>query len=127
MWYCLSHALVALYPDTSWAVVGDNLDILDWRDEKVSKPDIAILKAWIDAKHAEEPMRLLRIERNKRLDECRWVVEKYFSRGEQLPEEWRIYMQTLRDLPENANPKLDIKGNLDMTSVQFPEIPSATQ
>jgi hypothetical protein len=67
---------------------------------------------------------LLRIERNKRLDDCGWRIEKAFSTGTQLPVEWINYMQLLRDLPAIASPKLDEKGNLDLASVDWPTKPN---
>jgi hypothetical protein len=41
----------------------------------------------------------LRQERNKRLAECDWVVIRATSTDTPVPEEWKTYMQALRDLP----------------------------
>ena len=53
-------------------------------------------------------MKTLRQERNKRLTECDWVVIRATSTDTPIPEEWKVYMQTLRDLPSTtedpANP-----------------------
>ena len=50
----------------------------------------------------------LRQERNKRLAECDWVVIRATSTDTPVPEEWKVYMQALRDLPSTtedpANP-----------------------
>lgn len=50
----------------------------------------------------------LRKERNKRLTDCDWVVIRATSTDTPVPEEWKTYMQALRDLPANtedpANP-----------------------
>ena len=52
--------------------------------------------------------RNFRQERNKRLAECDWVVIRATSTETPVPEEWKTYMQALRDLPANtedpANP-----------------------
>lgn len=73
--------------------------------EKPSKEEFeAKLQELIDAQPLEE----LRQERNKRLAECDWVTLKAYSTDTPVPEEWKVYMQALRDLPANtedpANP-----------------------
>ena len=79
------------------------------------KPKIAELQA-------VEPMRLLRIERNRRLAETDWVVIRAYSQKQDVPEDWTNYMQALRDLPATAEPQLDDAGNL--TNVSWPEVPA---
>lgn len=50
----------------------------------------------------------LRTERNRRLAKCDWVTLKAYSTDTPVPNEWKAYMQVLRDLPANtedpANP-----------------------
>ena len=50
----------------------------------------------------------LRAERDRRLVKCDWVTLKAYSTDIPVPEEWKTYMQALRDLPANtedpANP-----------------------
>ena len=70
---------------------------------------------------ALEPMRLLRLERNRRLAETDWVVIRAYSQKQDVPEDWTNYMQALRDLPATAEPQLDDAGNL--TYVSWPEVP----
>ena len=45
---------------------------------------------------------ILRRQRNKRLAECDWVTLKAYSTDTPVPEEWKTYMQALRDLPANT-------------------------
>ena len=45
---------------------------------------------------------ILRHRRNKRLTECDWVTLKAYSTDTPVPEEWKVYMQALRDLPANT-------------------------
>ena len=73
--------------------------------EKPPKEEFeAKLQELIDA----QPLKELRQERNKRLAECDWVVIRATSTDTPVPEEWKVYMQALRDLPANtedpANP-----------------------
>ena len=65
-------------------------------------------------------MRLLRAERNNRLDRTDWRARSDLT----LSDAWKTYRQALRDLPASASPKLDSDGNLDMSSVTFPTEPS---
>jgi hypothetical protein len=64
--------------------------------EKPPKEEFeAKLQEHIDA----QPLKELREERNKRLTECDWVTLKAYSTETPVPEEWKVYMQALRDLP----------------------------
>jgi hypothetical protein len=73
--------------------------------EKPPKEEFeAKLQELIDA----QPLKELRQERNRRLAECDWVVIRATSTDTPIPEEWKVYMQALRDLPSTtedpANP-----------------------
>ena len=61
-------------------------------------------------------MQELRQERNKRLAECDWVVIRATSTDTPVPEEWKTYMQALRDLPANTE---------DPENPVWPTIPTA--
>ena len=67
-----------------------------------------------------EPMRLLRVERNRLLGETDWMANSDVT----LADNWKTYRQQLRDLPASASPKLSSDGSLDMSSVTFPTKPS---
>jgi len=67
-----------------------------------------------------EPMRLLRVERNRLLAETDWMANSDVT----LADNWKTYRQSLRDLPASAKPKLSADGSLDMSSVTFPTKPS---
>jgi hypothetical protein len=67
-----------------------------------------------------EPMRLLRVERDRLLAECDWMANSDVT----LASNWKTYRQALRDLPASASPKLSADGSLDMSSVTFPTKPS---
>ena len=67
--------------------------------EKPSKEEFeAKLQELIDA----QPLKELRQERNRRLAEVDWVVIRATSTDTPVPEEWKTYMQALRDLPANT-------------------------
>ena len=69
-----------------------------------------------------EPMRLLRLERNRLLAESDWMANSDVT----MPDEWKTYRQQLRDFPASPkiNPQLQDDGTLNMTSVSWPTKPS---
>jgi hypothetical protein len=67
-----------------------------------------------------EPMRLLRVERDRLLAETDWMANSDVT----LASNWKTYRQSLRDLPASAKPKLSSDGSLDMSSITFPTKPS---
>ena len=94
----------------------ESADPKDWGTtwEKVS----AEKKKLTDA----EPMRLLRLERNRLLAESDWMANSDVT----MPDEWKTYRQKLRDFPASPkiNPQLKDDGSLNMTSVSWPTKPS---
>ena len=67
--------------------------------EKPPKEEFeAQLQELIDA----QPWKELRAERNKRLTECDWVTLRSVATDTPIPDEWKAYMQALRDLPTNT-------------------------
>jgi hypothetical protein len=81
------------------------------------KPSEAEIQAKIAELEAAEPMRLLRIQRNRLLQETDWMALNDVV----VSEEWKAYRQALRDLPANSEPQLDENGNL--TNVTWPTKP----
>ena len=65
-------------------------------------------------------MRLLRLERDKRIVLTDWRASSDLT----LADAWKTYRQALRDLPATASPKLDSVNELDLTSVTWPTEPS---
>ena len=116
-------ALLELKPGAEWTVRGDNYSDLEWLDKSQTKPTEDEINAKIAELKAEEPFKLLRQERNRRLAECDWVVTKYAEYGYNIPKEWRTYRQALRDLPSiSYRPEMD--GDvLKMDSVAWPTPP----
>ena len=65
---------------------------------------------------SREPMRLLRVERDRLLAETDWTALGDVTMSSAM----KTYRQALRDLPANSDPKLASDGTLDMSSVTFP-------
>jgi hypothetical protein len=106
-------AIKLLSPNAVVAGVGSTLDTLVFQEN----PD-NLTHEQIQAKIAEleaaEPLRLLRIERDRLIQQTDWwVLPDRTATPAQL-----AYRQALRDLPANSTPALDENGNL--TGVEWP-------
>ena len=115
----IASALLTLKPGAQWSLNGFDYTGLEWLDseQQPTKQEIFDKIAELDA---AEPMRLLRIERNKKIAETDWRMLP-----DQTPsDDWINYRQALRDLPASATPKLNSYYGLDLTSVTWPTEPS---
>ena len=118
MKYDIPAALDTLKPGAEWMLNGGDYTGITWlsSEQQPTKTEVIDKIAELDA---AEPMRLLRIERNKKIAETDWRVLP-----DQTPsDDWINYRQALRDLPANASPKLDIGGELDFSSFTWPTEP----
>jgi len=120
MKYDIPHALQALKPGAEWALRGDDYSGLEWLDKRQTQPTEDEVNAKVTELTNAEPLRLLRIERDRRLKETDWRASSDLI----ISEEWKIYRQRLRDLPEGNTPDLDSNGELDFSSVNWPTPPS---
>ena len=120
MKYDISHALLHLVPQAQWAISGESYSGIQWFDSSVTKPTESALNTKVDELNAAEPLRLLRIERDKRLAACDWRASSDLT----ISNGWKTYRQALRDLPASATPKLDSRDELDLTSVTWPTEPT---
>ena len=105
----IASILVDRYPGQYWNLTNNNYDTLVWESvNSVPKPTLEELEnVWsivLNTKKFKE----LRAERDKRLAACDWVTLKAYSTDTPVPEEWKAYMQALRDIPsvteDPANP-----------------------
>ena len=116
-------AIQSLKPNSQWSWVGDEYSGLSWISSN-TKPTESEIKNEVARLNAAEPMRLLRVERDKRLAACDWVSAKATDTGVAVSDAWKTYRQALRDLPASASPKLNSEYELDLTSVTWPTEPS---
>ena len=122
MIYTKLTALRILKPTSSWRWEGTDYSGLTWFDSGSTKPTESEIDAEVIRLNNAEPMRLLRVERNRLLTACDWTQSRDLTLSNDA--DWKTYRQALRDLPVSASPKLDSNGNLDMTSVTFPTEPT---
>ena len=119
MKYTIADALQSLKPGAEWVLRGTEYSGLEWMDSG-QQPTEQEVKAKLIELDAAEPMRLLRIERDRKIALTDWRVLP-----DQTPsDDWINYRQALRDLPASASPKLDKDGELDFSSFTWPTEPS---
>jgi hypothetical protein len=119
----ISTALQNLRPGAKWTVRGDSYEGLEWLDENQPKPTEEEIIQEIEDLKAAEPMRLLRVHRDKLLAEVDWVTIRSYNQGVPVPEEWVQYCQALRDLPTTATPVLDPTSKIGISGVDWPVKP----
>ena len=113
-------AIHKLAPGAEWTIRDNDYNQLEWFSADIPKPT----RKQIDVKIAElkvaEPMRLLRIERDRLIAETDWwVLPDRTPTDEQL-----AYRQALRDLPTTTTPVLDNTTRLGISGVDWPTKPS---
>lgn len=113
-------ALKKLRPNSGWTLSTTRYEDIIWQDANTTKPSIEEINNTIIELKAAEPMRLLRIERDRKLTEVDWWTSRALD-GTPLTTEQTAYRQALRDLPALSEPQLDENGQL--TNVTWPEVP----
>ena len=114
-------ALLSLKPGAEWTTRGDSYDGIEWLDKSQTKPSEEEVNAKITELQNAEPYRLLRIERNRRLQATDWRASSDLT----ISNDWKAHRQDLRDLPAQQTPKLNSDGELDPTSISWPPEPSS--
>ena len=120
----ISDALQILRPGAEWNISGNLYSNLEWFDKSQTKPTEEEINQKVSELEAQEPFTLLREERNKLIAETDWTQLKDIDLDIIRERNWKNYRQALRDLPSKSTPKLDSNGNLDMSSVTWPDKPS---
>jgi len=107
-------AIKILRPNSSFGTRGNNII---WNDLNNAQPSEEEIQAKIAELEAAEPIRLLRIERDRLLQQTDWEIQRNTERNIDSTE-LITYRNALRDLPqeiESGNisaPTLDDQGNL---------------
>ena len=119
MKYDIPAALQALKPGAEWVLRGGDYSGLEWLDSSQTKPTETEINSKISELDYAESMRLLRIERDKRIAKTDWRASSDLT----LADAWKTYRQALRDITTQT-PKLGSDYELDLTSVTWPTEPS---
>ena len=122
----INDALEALKPGAIWTLPNNptatnDYERLVWQDESQTKPTEDEVNTKVTELVNAYPMKLLREERNRRLQETDWRASVDLT----LSNDWKAYRQDLRDLPAQQTPKLNSDGELDPTSISWPPEPSS--
>ena len=105
-------AIRQLAPDCEYIDNGGEITVISG-----TMPSDEEINTKIQELEAAEPMRLLREERNRKLQETDWRFRTDLTPSQ----EWIDYSQALRDLPSTASPELDENGQL--SNVTWPTKP----
>jgi len=114
------NAIESLVDKAKFSIEDGDYDKIVWKDERTI-PTKAQIETKINELEAEEPVRILRLHRDRLLQETDWVSARSVDSGTPVSQEWVAYRQALRDLPVTAEPQLDENGNL--TNVTWPVKP----
>ena len=109
-------AIIKLYPECIGVV--DGVGAYGPGNKLIEVDETLVAEKILQLKN-EEPMRLLREERNRKLVETDWWAAG--DRIDSMTDEQKNYRNQLRDLPSTATPKLDDNGQL--TNVTWPKKP----
>ena len=93
----LGKALQALAPNEEWTIVDGEITWLS----SGSQPTQEQIDAKITELSVSEPLRKLRLRRNKILAESDWRVTKATETGVAMSNEWKTYRQALRDITQH--------------------------
>ena len=94
---------------------------IKWCDPNNAQPTEEEIQSKLAELQAEEPMRLLRQERNRKIAQTDWRATVDYPGTDQAA--WLTYRQALRDLPASTTkPTLDENGQL--TNVTWPTKPT---
>ena len=120
MKYDIGSALLNLKPGAQWVLCGTEYSGLTWRDKDQTKPKETEINSKISELNNAEAMKLLRIERDRRIALTDWRASSDLT----LASAWSTYRQALRDLPASTTPVLDDNAPIGITSVTWPTKPS---
>ena len=127
MAYTIDAALSEHYEEYIWTITNSDYDTLEWdSNNAITKPTKDDFESKLAVINAAEPMRRLRLHRDRLLQECDWRVTKSADTGVALSNDWKTYRQQLRDLPSTQNPVIapTDDDNIGISSVTWPTKPS---
>ena len=93
------NAIESLVDKAKFSIEDGDYDKIVWKDERTI-PTKAQIETKIAELKAKEPVRILRLQRDRLLTESDWRDLPSYPGPNQ--EAWRTYRQALRDLPANT-------------------------
>lgn len=113
----IGKAIKSISPDSQWMIENGDINNIIWLSPDIPQPTEEEIQAKLAELQAAEPLRLLRIERDKLLTQTDWEVQRNTEKGIDNTE-LITYRNALRDLPQEIEqgnvepPTLDEQGNL---------------
>ena len=117
----IAEALTALRPKCEFVLQGSTYADILWLDKDQTIPTEDDVNAKVTELVNAYPMKLLREERNRRLQATDWRASSDLT----ISGDWKAHRQDLRDLPAQQTPKLNSDGELDPSSISWPPEPSS--
>ena len=113
----ITKAISILRPNSTFGLKNNDYSTLKWNDTNTDPPSLEEVESKIAELEAAEPLRLLRVERDRLLQRTDWWVLP-----DRTPTQAQLdYRKALRDLPATQEPKLE---NGQLTNVTWPEVPA---
>ena len=113
----LYNAIKRLRPNVNFGIGNeDDWNTIQMSDGSARPTDIEINSVLQQARQ-DTAISILREQRNQLLAQTDWMANSDVT----MSEEWRVYRQALRDLPNTQTPSLDENGQL--TNITWPEKP----
>ena len=104
------------------SIENNNYDLIKWKND-LYIPTKQEVEDKIKELKLLEPLKRLREERNKKLDETdKYLTSDFVYPSGVTKQNWLDYRQALRDLPSISEPEIDENGNL--INVEWPTPPS---
>ena len=94
-------ALLSLSPNAQWTVRGTEIE---WHSEDISQPSDDAIATKIDELKSAEPMRLLRVERDRLISATDWWASSDLT----MTSAQTTYRQALRDITDSATSLDDV-------------------
>ena len=104
------------------SIENNNYDLIKWKND-LYIPTKQEVEDKIKELKLLEPLKRLREERNKKLNETdKYLTSDFVYPSGVTKQNWLDYRQALRDLPSISEPEIDENGNL--INVEWPTPPS---
>jgi len=102
-------AIHSLVPDAEFHGYGSDYSKWTWTDSR-SQPTAAAVSAELKRLQAAEPIRLLRVDRDRLLASSDWTGLADTALTSEVSAKWKLYRQKLRDLPAGLDTEEKVKN-----------------
>ena len=115
----IAQSIKSLQPEAQFAVIDEDINQIDWLSQNIPQPTKEEIQTKLQELRVAQPLKELRGERNQKLQETDWTQYRDVSLSNDS--DWQTYRQSLRDLPQNFSPIIDI-----ITEDEYPIVKEQT-